>query len=189
MSVDVRLVPTGALTTEELDDLRELCEIAFREREGPRASRGLGFTDEDWAHATGGMHALALERGRFVSHAAVVARELHAGGVAMRTGYVEAVATRPERQHRGFGTAAMEAAALHMREAYELGALDTSRHGFYERLGWERWLGPSSVRTGDGGSTPTPEEDGYVMILRTPSTLALDLAAPISCEWRAGDVW
>jgi len=27
------------------------------------------------------------------------------------------------------------------------------------------------------------------MVLRTPSTPALDEAAPISCDWRPGDVW
>jgi len=35
----------------------------------------------------------------------------------------------------------------------------------------------------------TREEDGYVMILRTPSSPRLDPEAPISCEWRPGDVW
>jgi aminoglycoside 2'-N-acetyltransferase I len=40
------------------------------------------------------------------------------------------------------------------------------------------------------GEQRTPDEDGYVMILRTASTPAdLDLEAPISCDWRPGDVW
>jgi aminoglycoside 2'-N-acetyltransferase I len=39
------------------------------------------------------------------------------------------------------------------------------------------------------GERPTPAEDGYIMVLRTPASPPLDLEAPISCDWRAGDVW
>ena len=35
----------------------------------------------------------------------------------------------------------------------------------------------------------TPDEDGYIMVLRTPSSPAMDLDAAISCAWRLGDVW
>jgi aminoglycoside 2'-N-acetyltransferase I len=35
----------------------------------------------------------------------------------------------------------------------------------------------------------TPEEDGGILILRTPMTPPLDLTAALSCEWRPGDVW
>jgi aminoglycoside 2'-N-acetyltransferase I len=35
----------------------------------------------------------------------------------------------------------------------------------------------------------TPEEDGAVMVRMTPTTPELDLTAPISCDWRPGDVW
>jgi aminoglycoside 2'-N-acetyltransferase I len=82
----------------------------------------------------------------------------------------------------------MRAAADHIRERYELGALATGSHAFYERLGWERWRGPSFVRTMTGQQR-TPNEDGYILILRTPTTPPLDLTAPISCEWRPGDIW
>jgi aminoglycoside 2'-N-acetyltransferase I len=83
----------------------------------------------------------------------------------------------------------MRAANEHIVATYALGGLDTGSHGFYERLGWERWRGPTSVRAAEG-ERRTPEEDGYVMILRTPGTPAdLDVDAPISCDWRPGDVW
>jgi aminoglycoside 2'-N-acetyltransferase I len=75
-----------------------------------------------------------------------------------------------------------------IRERFELGALGTGEHGFYTRLGWRTWLGPSSVITPDG-ERPTPEDDGYIMVLPTPSSPPLDLTAPIACEWRRGDVW
>jgi aminoglycoside 2'-N-acetyltransferase I len=83
----------------------------------------------------------------------------------------------------------MRAVNGHLADAgYELGALGTGSQGFYERLGWFVWRGPSSVRRA-GGEQPTPEEDGYIMALRTPATPPLDPEAPISCDWRPGDVW
>jgi aminoglycoside 2'-N-acetyltransferase I len=108
--------------------------------------------------------------------------------VRLRAGYVEAVATAPDRQREGLGTLAMRAAGDHVREAFEIGVLGTGSHGFYERLGWTTWRGTSFVRTVDG-LVATPDDDGYLMVLRTPSTPPLDPLAPIVCEWRPGDVW
>jgi aminoglycoside 2'-N-acetyltransferase I len=82
----------------------------------------------------------------------------------------------------------MEAAGSYIRDRFELGALGTGRAAFYERLGWRTWRGPSAVRT-PGGEHPTPEDDGFIMVLETPSTPPLDPADPISCDWRPGDVW
>jgi aminoglycoside 2'-N-acetyltransferase I len=44
------------------------------------------------------------------------------------------------------------------------------------------------VRT-ERGLVRTPEDDGNVLVRPTPTSPPLDLAAPISCEWRRGDVW
>ena len=186
--MEIRLARTDELTTAELECIRHVCETAFGEREGPRPTRSLVFTAEDWDHTFGGVHVVALEEGAIVAHAAVIERELHVGGVVMRTGYVEAVATLPVHQRRGFGMAVMRAASDHIRSSFELGALDSSKHRFYERVAWERWRGPTWVRTA-GGLERTEEEDPYVMILRTPTTPPIDLSSPISCDWRPGDVW
>ena len=59
-------------------------------------------------------------------------------------------------------------------------------HHFYERLGWQRWLGPTYVRRSDG-VVRTPDEDDGVMVLVTAT--AVDLTAPITCEERPGDDW
>ena len=78
--------------------------------------------------------------GPIVSHASVVERELHVAGRPFRTGYVEAVATAPDRQGEGFGTT--RHARRHgvcSRRRFELGALGTGEQGFYERLGWRIW--------------------------------------------------
>ena len=114
--------------------------------------------------------------------------EIHAGAVPLRTGYVEAVATRPDAERKGHGSAVMRDVNEIIRAGFELGALGTGRVEFYRRLGWESWRGPTWVRTADG-LVRTPDEDGAVMVLRTPRSPALDLDASISCEWRPGDVW
>ena len=70
-----------------------------------------------------------------------------------------------------------------------LGVDDLSRAiEFYERLGWRRWAGPTYVRT-DAGLVRTAEDDGNVLVRLTPASPDLDLSAPLSCEWRSGDVW
>lgn len=146
------------------------------------------FTEEDWQHSIGGVHFVLDVDGAVVTHASVVVRELHVAGVPIRTGYVEAVATEPARQGEGYGSAVMRDVNSYIDENFALGALGTGSQGFYERLGWQIWRGPSFVRAA-GGPEPTPDEDGYIMILPTPTSPALDLNAPISCEWRPGDVW
>lgn len=146
------------------------------------------FTDDDWNHATGGIHFVLELRSEVITHASVVEREMHVDGRPLRTGYVEAVATAPDRQGAGFGSLVMADVASYIRDRFELGALGTGRHRFYQRLGWLAWTGPSFVREADG-TRRTPDEDGYIMVLPTPSSPALDVAAPISCDWRRGDVW
>jgi aminoglycoside 2'-N-acetyltransferase I len=200
--VRIRRVPTADLSDSELTALRRLMDEAFgTDPEEP-------FTDDDWLHALGGIHVIAdadaadaaarpddpgvVRSDRpalgIVGHASVVPRTLHAGGLPLRTGYVEAVATAPAWQGRGVGSAVMREIGAVIAERYELGALGTGAHHFYERLGWTIWQGPSSVRTASG-DRPTPDDDGYVMVLRTPTSTALDIRRPISCEWRPGDAW
>jgi aminoglycoside 2'-N-acetyltransferase I len=146
------------------------------------------FADSDWRHATGGAHVLVEQAGEILSHASVVERTLEIGGLPVRTGYVEAVATAPGHQRRGYGTLVMREIDDIIRSGYELGALSTGSHGFYERLGWQRWLGPTFVRTATG-TERTPDDDGGIMVLRTPTSRPFDLSASISCESRDGDVW
>lgn len=162
--------------------IRSLMVVAFGSDDEER------FTDDDWEHALGGTHFVLDLDGEIVTHASVVEREIHAGGRSLRTGYVEAVATAPDRQGAGFGSMVMADVTTYIRERFELGALGTGRHHFYERLGWLRWEGPSSVRADDGAHL-TPDDDGYIMVLATPASPPLDPLAPISCEWRPGDVW
>jgi aminoglycoside 2'-N-acetyltransferase I len=178
----LRQLATSELTRSETEAIRALMDVAFGSDEEER------FTDDDWQHAVGGVHFVLELDGEIVAHASVVEREIHVDGQALRTGYVEAVATAPERQGMGLGSVVMTDVTDHIRERYELGGLGTGRQSFYGRLGWQIWAGPSSVRMADG-DRPTPDDDSYVMVLATPASPPLDLGAPISCDWRPGDVW
>lgn len=146
------------------------------------------FTDDDWDHASGGIHFVLDLGGEIVTHASVVERELHVDRRPLRTGYVEAVATAPDREGAGHGSLVMADVTSYIRDRFELGALGTGRHRFYERLGWVTWAGPAFVRTTEGPQR-TPDEDGHILVLPTPSSPPLDLTASISCDWRRGDVW
>jgi aminoglycoside 2'-N-acetyltransferase I len=177
----VRRRTSDELSSAEVDVLRELFREAW-----PRESDE--FTDEDWDHAVGGLHFILEEGGAIVAHASVVERELHTGPHRLATGYVEAVATSPIHQRRGYGSALMGEVDEYIDGHFQLGALDTGSAAFYERLGWVAWRGPTFVRK-EAGLIRTPEEDGQVLVRLTPRSPELDLSTPISCDWRPGDVW
>lgn len=177
----VRRVRTEELAPEELTAIRDLLWTAFAE--DPEG----GFEEDDWNHALGGIHFVLEEDGAIVTHASVVERELQVDGLPLATGYVEAVATDPARQGEGHGSAVMRDVAGHIDRSFQLGALGGDP-AFYERLGWIRWRGPTFVRTAKELERTAPD-DGAVLVRLTPDTPDLDLSAPISCEWRPGDVW
>jgi aminoglycoside 2'-N-acetyltransferase I len=177
----VRSLETDELGPGEVEVLRDLFRVAW-------GSDSEGFTDDDWSHAVGGLHFVLEEGGVIRAHAAVVERELHTSGHRLATGYVEAVATWPTHQGRGHGSVLMREVGEYIERTFRLGALDTGRTAFYERLGWVAWKGPTFVRR-NSGLIRTAEEDGNVLVRLTPTTPELDLWAPISCDWRPGDVW
>ncbi len=178
MVPELRSIPTSEASEELLAQIRALMDDAF----------GSEFTEEDWDHTTGGVHFFVQEEGDVVAHASVIERTIEIDGRPFHTGYVEGVATAPATQGRGFGSMAMEAAANFIRSGYELGALGTGRHSFYERLGWERWRGATYVRRG-AEMVRSEEEDDGVMVLRFGPSASVRLDGSISCEERPGDDW
>ena len=178
----VRRLRTADLGPELTQQVRGLLEAAFAGTEEG------DFTEDDWGHSVGGLHFLLEDAGELVGHAAVVERTLEADGRPLRTGYVEAVAIRPDRQRRGLGTAMMLEVGAYIGDGFELGGLGTGSVTFYERLGWLAWPGPTGVRT-PGGVQRTAEEDGYILVLLTPASPVLSLTGLLTCDWRPGDSW
>ncbi len=174
----IQVVRSEDLSPERLDEIRALLMAAFDD----------GFDDDDWNHTLGGWHVLAKDKALLLAHAAVVVRTLEVDGRAIRAGYVEGVATAPTRQGKGLGSLVLRRVGELLEAEFELGALSTGRHAFYERLGWERWRGPTFVRDGPNVERTADEDDG-IMVLRYGTTSGLDLSLPISCETRPGDDW
>jgi aminoglycoside 2'-N-acetyltransferase I len=175
---DVRTAHTAELGDGELKAIRALLDDAF---EG-------GFADTDWDHTLGGVHALVWEGGELIGHGAVVQRRLLHSGRALRTGYVEGVAVRPDRCGQGHGAAVMAALERIVSRAYDVGALSAAggAAGFYEARGWQRWLGPTCVLA-PSGIERTEEDDGSTYVL--PAAVTPDLTGVLVCDWRDGDVW
>jgi len=174
---EIRVAHTADLAPATLAAVRALLEDVFDD-----------FADTDWAHSLGGMHATAWEDGEPIGHAAVVQRQLRHRGKALRTGYVEGVAVRADRQGRGVGAALMTSVERIVLGAYDLGALSSSEMAvpFYTGRGWQLWQGKSSAMT-PSGMRPTEDDDGGVYVL--PVSVELDLSAELTCDWRDGDVW
>lgn len=173
-----RLIHTADLDAETRNGARQLLTEAFDGR----------FTDEDWQHALGGMHALIWRHGALIAHGAVVPRRLLHRGRSLRCGYVEGVAVRADWRERGLATAVLDACEQVIRGAYQLGALSSTQLSarLYTARGWLPWRGPTSVLA-PAGPVATPDEDGSVFVL--PVDTEIDTAAELACDWRDGDIW
>ncbi len=177
-----RLIHTSDLDPETRQDAKRMVIDAF---EGE-------FTEVDWDHSLGGMHAMIFDHGALIAHAAVVQRRLLYRDTALRCGYVEAVAVREDWRGQGLARAVMDAAEQVIRGAYQLGALSATDAGrpIYIARGWLPWRGPTSVLA-PAGLTRTPDDDNalFVLPVSMPGDMMLDTAAEITCDWREGDVW
>lgn len=180
--VRVRVAQTDELGPDAMSELTALCERAFR----------LPFAAV-WERVGPGIHVIVEADGRAAAHAMIVDRRVflgHEADLALDVGYVENVGTLPELQGHGHGARAMGEVGRIIGEEYVLGALATTSHGFYRRLRWERWEGPTSVRMPDGERVRSAKQDGNIMFLRTPRSPAdLDARGPIAIDWRAGEPW
>lgn len=178
----LHIAQTEEIDPETFDRLTALCEAAFEE----------AFTPV-WERVGPGIHVFLEADGRPVAHAMIIDRRLyigHEGDLALDVGYVENVATSPDLHGHGHGTRVMREVGRIIAEEYVLGALATTHNAFYQRLGWETWLGPTSVRNLDGHRMRSAHQDGNIMVLRTPRTPDdLDLSGPITVDWRPDEPW
>ena len=110
---ELRLSHTAELGRATLKAARALLAKVFED----------DFTDHDWEHALGGMHAVVWDGDELIGHASVVQRRLLHGARALRAGYVEGVGVRADRRREGHGAAMMAALERVVRGESEL-ALD-----------------------------------------------------------------
>lgn len=122
-----------------------------------------------------------------MSHAIATRRFLQPEGQPiLATAYVDAVATVPEHQGEGYGSAVMRRLVAEIGD-YEIACLQTDEPGFYEGLGWEVWRGELAGR-GEDGLIPTPEQRG-VMVHRLAPTPLLDLGRLLTIECQPDRIW
>jgi predicted acetyltransferase len=156
--------------------LVELCDTAFRE-DSASYFRAIGPGD----------HLLGWKGEALVTHLMWVERVLILDDrTPLRTAYIEQVATAPTHQRQGYATQLLGMLQPLLRD-FDLAALSPATDGIYLRSGWQYWEGPLSHRR-QGCLVPDPEE--RIMVLSLPRTSPdLNRHAPLSIEWRPGDIW
>lgn len=173
--ITFELIASEHLSVAQRQEILTLCSAAYEEDFGPYLEL-----------LPNAVHLLARQSGLLVSHAAWVTRWLQINeDKLLQTAYIEAVATAPEYQRRGFGSAVMRRIVTCLDD-FDIAALSPSEVAFYQRLGWELWRGQLAVRTKEG-LMATPDEE--VMIYRLPRTPELSLTEFLTVEWREGELW
>jgi aminoglycoside 2'-N-acetyltransferase I len=164
----IRVASTAEIDIHTLVAVRALLEEVFAG----------DFSEHDWEHTLGGVHALAYSDSALVGHGSVVQRRLECDGRPLYTGYVEGMAVLEGHRRRGFGAAIMRALEDHIRSACELGALAATDQAaaFYANRGWTRWSGATD-----------PDGEGAVWVFNVGDPL--DPNGTLSADWRSGDVW
>ncbi|MBP2584928.1 aminoglycoside 2'-N-acetyltransferase I [Streptomyces sp. PvR006] len=175
----VRTAPTHELGADRLRSVRALLDTAF----------GGDFSEDDWDHTLGGVHAWIEDEEGIAAHGAVVMRRALHRGRSLRVGYVEGVAVRAELRRRGLGGAVMAALERVIDGAYVLGALGASDEGaaLYRARGWQVWEGRLEA-VGPEGIVHLAEEEGYVLLRPAAGRALPDPAAALAFDWRDGDV-
>lgn len=177
--MDVAVLESDQVGAATRSALGRLWDRAFGDR----------FDGDDADHAFGGVHVLIRDRDHLIGHASAVPRSIRFGDQPWCTvGYVEAVATDPQRQGEGIGRLAMERLHDEIASRWDFALLSTGRAtGFYESLGWERWLGLSYTQT-ETGVVPDGEHGG-LMVFSSDRSLVVDRTLTVTCQDRPGDAW
>ena len=175
MSLSIERVRTSSLAPRVLEQVQALCKDAY----GEDLSRY--FADIGPGVHLIGWHGPALVSHLHVGRSSAVCRWAGAAAVGLcRTG--RNAHPRPQARVRD----EVVCSGWRSRSRRTTSAPSPGPTTLYERLGWEKWRGPLSVRTGEG-IMPTPDEE--VLVLRLPGSPALDLDASLAVDWRPGEIW
>ena len=176
----LRTAHTADLTGPELAAARALLDAAF---DG-------GFSDEDWAHGLGGVHALVHDdSGALLAHGSVVQRHAVHAGRTLRVGYVEAVGVHAGARRRGLGGQVLAALERIVVGGYDIGALSASSDGapMYRARGWVEWSGPFAAY-GPAGVVRLPADENPLYLFPALAARGLDPAHELLFDWRDGDI-
>ncbi len=186
--IDIQVIPAQQLTSTDQQSIRDLCAQAFGEDVWC-----------DYGYLNSAFHVIGRQDDQIVSHALWTDRILSlAGRAPLKTAYVEYVATEPSMQGQGLASQLLRflvsyiqneqllRTQLKVDELYQLAALAPEDSEFYQRLGWELWLGDLSIRQ-NGENIATPEDD--VMVYRLSCTPKFAVTEDLSAEWREGEWW
>lgn len=176
----LRTAHTADLTAPELVAARALLDDAF---DGD-------FSDADWAHGLGGMHALVHDdSGALLAHGSVAQRRAVHDGRTLRVGYVEAVAVRADVRRTGLGGRVMGALERVIMGAYDIGALSASSDGapLYVARGWTEWSGPFAAY-GPAGTIVLPADEDPPYLFPALVARGLDPSHSLLFDWRDGDL-
>ena len=152
----------------------------------------MSFSDADWEHALGGMHALISQHGALIAHAAVVQRRLLYRDTALRCGYVEGVAVREDWRGQGLAGALMDAARTGAARRLPTRRVERVRGGqAHVHLARLAAVARSDFRACACGRDAHPRRRQRAVRVAggLPNDLELDTTAEITCDWRDGDVW
>ncbi|GGY44306.1 GNAT family N-acetyltransferase [Streptomyces djakartensis] len=179
MTARANTAHTADLTHAELRAARGLLDAAF---DGD-------FSDEDWDHGLGGVHALVYDASGLAAHGAVVMRRVRHRGRWLRAGYVENVAVRADARRTGLGGRVMAELERVVDRAYDLGALSAGDEGarLYTSRGWRLWRGEVHALSPLDGVVRLPEEEDSTYV-RPALAGPLDPAGELVFDWRDGDV-
>lgn len=186
--IDIQVIPAQQLTSTDQQWIEDLCARAFGEEVWC-----------DYGYLTSAFHVIGRYGDQIVAHALWTDRRLNVASHApLKTAYVEYVATEPSFQGQGLASQLLRflinaiqnerllGTPLQHDEPYQLAALAPENSDFYQRLGWELWLGNLSIRN-EGQIIDTPDDD--VMVYRLAQTPKIAVTDQLSAEWREGELW
>lgn len=137
-----------------------------------------------------GIHVIGYTPHRqAVTHALLTERRFTIGGrLPMKAAYIDAVATHPDYQGRGYGSLVMKEIMRIASEICDIGGLSTFVPQWYGKLGWKEWKGPLSLEK-EGEIIPTLDVDGVVMVYIFEGTSPPDFNDTLTADWRPGGGW
>ncbi len=177
--IGVEHFDTHEASSEFLYDLRMLLNAAF----------GDSFSEDDWDHGIDGRHFALIRDGILTSYCAVVPRTIYIDEKPYSCGYLENVATAPDKRHQGFASKVVREANSFIATNFDIGALSSSKHDFYRKFDWQVWHGPTFVISSGIRRPSDAEIGGGIMVLETDAIPNLDFRSRIACDDRPGDAW